>query len=118
TNLLTQPPGQTNKAHKLIKRLPTNWYPSANYTNPMVLVPTHHELGTKGLLDNIVLPAAWDSQADPASTNFDNYCSQDLEQALDSIFNNANVGPLICRQLIQRLVTSHPSRDYLYRVVQ
>ena len=51
-------------------------------------------------------------------TNFDNYCSQDLEQALDSIFNNQNVGPFICRQLIQRLVTSNPSRDYLYRVVQ
>src|SRR5262249_18855577 len=27
-------------------RLPTNWNPSSNYTNPMVLVPTHHELGT------------------------------------------------------------------------
>ena len=51
-------------------------------------------------------------------TNFDYYCSQDLEQALDSIFNNQNVGPFICRQLIQRLVTSNPSRDYLYRVVQ
>src|SRR5262249_40709501 len=37
---------------------------------------------------------------------------------LDSIFNNQNVGPYICRQLIQRLVTSNPSRDYLYRVVQ
>ena len=52
------------------------------------------------------------------NTNFDAYCSQDLELALDSIFNNQNVGPFICRQLIQRLVTSHPSRDYLYRVVQ
>ena len=38
--------------------------------------------------------------------------------AHDSIFNNQNVGPFICRQLIQRLVTSNPSRDYLYRVVQ
>ena len=99
-------------------RLPANWYPSANYTNPMVLVPTHHELGTKRLLDNVVLPAAQGSQADSTSTNFDLYSSQDLESALDSIFNNQNVGPFICRQLIQRLVTSNPSRDYLYRVVQ
>src|SRR5204863_845368 len=30
---------------------------------------------------------------------------------------NQNVGPFICRELIQRLVTSHPSRGYLYRVV-
>jgi hypothetical protein len=106
---------QTNQANK---RLPVNWNPSANYTNPMVLVPTHHELGTKLLLDNVVLPAAWGTQADSASTNYDAYCSRDLELALDNIFHNENVGPFICRQLIQRMVTSHPSRDYLYRVVQ
>jgi len=28
------------------------------------------------------------------------------------------VGPFICRELIQRLVTSNPSRDYVYRVAQ
>src|SRR5207237_9201920 len=85
---------------------------------PMVLVPKHHELGTKLLLDNVVLPQAWGSQADSTSTNFDTYCSNDLEAALDSLFNHQNAGPFICRQLIQRLVTSNPSRDYLYRVVQ
>jgi hypothetical protein len=106
---------QTNQANK---RLPVNWSPSANYTNPMVLVPTHHELGTKLLLDNVVLPAAWGTQADSANTNYDAYCSRDLDLALDNIFQNENVGPFICRQLIQRMVTSHPSRDYLYRVVQ
>jgi len=99
-------------------RLPTNFNPAANYINPMVLVPTHHELGTKLLLDNVMRPQAWGSQANPASTNFDNYGLHDLEAALDSIFNNQNVGPFICRELIQRLVTSNPSRDYLYRVVQ
>jgi hypothetical protein len=99
-------------------RLPTNFGPPSNYTNPMVLVPTHHDLGTKLLLDNVVLPKAWGTQADSSNTNFDTYCSQDLELALDNIFYNQNVGPFICRQLIQRLVTSHPSRDYLYRVVQ
>jgi hypothetical protein len=99
-------------------RLPTGFSPSANYTNPMVLVPTHHDLNAKLLLDNVVLPPALGSQADPSSTNFDNYCAQDLELALDSIFNSQNVGPFICRELIQRLVTSSPSPDYLYRVVQ
>ena len=106
---------QTNQSNK---RLPINWSPSANYTNPMVLVPTHHELGTKRLLDNVILPAAYGSNADTATTNFDHYCSQDLKKALDSIFYNESVGPFICRQLIQRMVTSHPSRDYVYRVVQ
>lgn len=106
---------QTNQANG---RLPTNFSPSANYTNSMVLVPTRHDLNTKRMLDNVVLPQAWGSQADSSSTNFDNYCSQDLELALDSIFNHQNVGPFICRQLIQRLVTSSPSPGYLYRVVQ
>ena len=106
---------QANQANG---RLPTNFNPPSNYTKPMVLVPTHHELGTKLLLDNVMLPQAWGSQANSSSTNFDAYCSQDLELALDTIFNNQNVGPFICRQLIQRLVTSNPSRDYLYRVVQ
>jgi hypothetical protein len=105
-------PNQTNG------RLPTIFNPSPNYTNPMVLVPLHHELGTKLLLDNIMLPAAQGAQANSANTNFDIYCSQNLESALDVIFNNQNVGPFICRELIQRLVTSNPSRDYLYRVVQ
>jgi hypothetical protein len=97
--------------------LPSNFGPSANYTNPMVLVPPHHDLGAKLLLDNVVLPPAWGNQLVSSTTN-DAYCSQDLESAMDSIYNNQNVGPFICRQLIQRLVTSNPSRDYLYRVVQ
>ena len=101
---------QTNQANG---RLPSNWYPRANYTNPMVLVPTHHELGTKLLLDNVMLPPAWGNAGFiPRNANFDAYCSQDLEQAMDSIYNNQNVGPFICRQLIQRLVTSNPSRNY------
>jgi hypothetical protein len=105
---------QTNQTNG---RLPSTWYPGANYTNPMVLVPSHHELGTKLVLDNVMLPPAWGNQAVPSTTN-DAYCSQDLESAMDSIFNNQNVGPFISRELIQRLVTSNPSRDYVYRVAQ
>jgi Protein of unknown function (DUF1800)/CHRD domain len=106
---------QTNQANG---RLPTSFSPPADYTDPMVLVPKYHELGTKLLLDNVMLPAAWGNAANSSLTNSDYYCSQDLEMALDSIFNNQNVGPFICRQLIQRLVTSNPSQGYLYRVVQ
>ncbi|HTL71862.1 MAG TPA: DUF1800 family protein [bacterium] len=106
---------QTNQANGM---LPTSFSPPANYTNPMVLVSRSHELGTKKLLDNVMIPAAIGAQTNNTTTNFDNYCSQNLEDALDSIFNNPNVGPFICRQLIQRLVTSNPSRDYLYRVVR
>ena len=105
---------QTNQANG---RLPANFNPPYNGTNSMVLVPSHHELGTKLLLDNVMLPPAWGNQA-IASTNNDLYCSNDLEQAMNSIFNNQNIGPFICRELIQRLVTSNPSRDYVYRVAQ
>jgi hypothetical protein len=37
---------------------------------------------------------------------------------MNSIFNNQNVGPFICRELIQRLVTSSPTSDYVYRIAQ
>jgi len=40
----------------------------------------------------------------------------DLKVALDTLFNHPNVGPFIGRQLIQRLVTSNPSRAYIGRV--
>lgn len=39
-----------------------------------------------------------------------------LKTALDTIFNHPNVGPFIGKQLIQRLVTSNPSPDYVSRV--
>ncbi len=108
-------------------RLPANFSPPVNYLQPMVLVPTRHELGPKLLLDNVVLPAAVGynlvgapvsgSQADPANAAFDAYCLQNLESALDNMVANPNAGPFVCRQLIQRLVTSNPSPGYLARVV-
>lgn len=39
-----------------------------------------------------------------------------MRLALDAIFNHPNVGFFIGRQLIQRLVTSNPSKDYVWRV--
>ena len=41
---------------------------------------------------------------------------QDLDGALTTIFKHPNVGPFICRQLIQHLVTSNPSPAYVARV--
>jgi len=41
---------------------------------------------------------------------------QDLNDALDNIFNHPNVGPFISKQLIQKLVTSNPSPQYVARV--
>lgn len=107
-------------------QLPTNFSPPIDYINPMVMVKNYHELGPKNLLDNVVLPPAVGynyplsatpgSQADTTTAAYDNYCQGDLDAALNSIFNNPNVGPFICRELIQRLVESNPSPAYVYRV--
>ena len=43
---------------------------------------------------------------------------QDLKIMLDTLVNHPNTGPFICKQLIQRLVTSNPSPGYVYRVAQ
>ena len=40
----------------------------------------------------------------------------DLTGALTNIFNHPNVGPFVCRQLIQHLVTSNPSPAYVARI--
>jgi hypothetical protein len=99
-------------------RLPTSFSPSSNYTNFMTLVPSHHDQGPKRVLNNVILPPATGLQTNSANVDYDTYAQNDLEQTLDAIFYHDNLGPYICRQLIQRLVTSAPGRDYVYRVVQ
>ena len=39
-----------------------------------------------------------------------------LKTALDTLFNHANVGPFVAKQMIQRLVTSNPTPAYVSRV--
>lgn len=70
--------------------------------NPMKLNPARHSNLSATFLGQTV-PAGADGAAR-------------LKQALDIIFNHANVGPFIGRQLIQRLVTSNPSPAYIARV--
>lgn len=82
------------------------WYwPTEDWRQPMQAWPDHHSLGPKLLLDGQVLP--------PGQSPED-----DLRDALDAIFAHPNVGPFLCRGLIQRLVTSNPSPGYVYRCAQ
>jgi uncharacterized protein (DUF1800 family) len=76
--------------------------PQRNYRIPMEPWPLYHDTGEKVLLDGHGLPAGQSAQAD-------------LDGALDIIFQHPNVGPFLCRSLIQRLVTSNPSPAYIYR---
>jgi uncharacterized protein (DUF1800 family) len=55
------------------------------------------------LLNGTVLPAGQTAE-------------EDLSGALNNIFNHPNVGPFVCKQLIQHLVTSTPSPAYVARV--
>jgi uncharacterized protein (DUF1800 family) len=116
---------------------PTNWSPASNWLQPMKEVPARHDIGTKRILNNEVLPGlprittsagstiVLNSATSYASTasvrdddEFQNLPMQEMNATHDSIFHNANLGPFLCSQLIQRLVTSTPSRAYIYRVSQ
>ena len=69
---------------------------------PMVNNARYHESKAKTFLGTTI-PA--DTAALPS-----------LGKALDTLFNHPNVGPFICKQLIQRFVTSNPSPGYVKRV--
>ncbi|MDH4455649.1 MAG: DUF1800 family protein [Verrucomicrobiota bacterium] len=102
----------------------------ANWMGLMREVPARHYTGPKRVLNNEVLPGLptlGGQLLDPLATHntthfnqsaYEQLAGQELELSHQQLFDHPNTGPFICRQLIQRLVTSHPSRDYLYRVVQ
>jgi len=62
-------------------------------------------------------PAEWPRKRLPPLEG-DEDAATDLNRALDVIFNHPNVGPFISRLLIQRLVTSNPSPEYIARVAR
>lgn len=72
---------------------------------PMQMFDQFHEPGAKVLLRG--------EQVAAGQTGM-----QDIDAAIDNLFNHPNVGPFIGRQLIQRLVTSNPSPAYVRRVAQ
>ncbi len=75
----------------------------AAWTSAMKPFASKHSTEAKKLLDGAQIASGGSPQSD-------------MKAALDSIFNHPNVGPFISRQLIQRLVTSNPSKTYISRV--
>jgi uncharacterized protein (DUF1800 family) len=108
----------------------TSFTGTQNWINSMREVPLRHYIGAKRTLNNVVLPGlpaiggvALDPNASHGSSQYGDTSyialpAKELEAALQQISKHPNTGPFICRQLIQRLVTSTPSRGYIYRVVQ
>ena len=77
--------------------------PNATIT-PMIPYNQFHSISAKSFLGVTI----------PATTTADT--NGDIKFALDTIFNNPNVGPFIAFRLIQQLVTSNPSPAYVSRV--
>ncbi len=69
---------------------------------PLTQNAAQHELGAKTFL-GATIP--------PGTTGFNS-----LRMALDTLFAHPNLPPFVSKQLIQRLVTSNPSRAYVRRV--
>ncbi len=70
---------------------------------PMAMYDGFHEPGEKRLLNDLVVPSGQSGM-------------QDIESAIDNLFNHQNVGPFIALRLIQQLVKSNPSPAYISRV--
>jgi len=75
----------------------------AMWTRPMRMYEAYHEPGPKQLLRGRYVP--------PGQSGM-----QDIEAAIDNLFQHPNVGPFLARRLIQRLVTSNPGPEYIRRV--
>ncbi len=73
-------------------------------TQPMVAYDVYHDTSEKTIFAETI--------AAGGTTN------QDVSQALHILFMHPNTGPFIAKKLIQNLVTSNPSPDYVLRVAQ
>jgi uncharacterized protein (DUF1800 family) len=78
--------------------------PKEAFTVPMVAVENFHSTSPKLMLNGVTIPAGVGSK-------------ETLKLALDNIFQHPSLPPFVCRHLIQRLVTSNPTGDYMQRCV-
>jgi uncharacterized protein (DUF1800 family) len=67
---------------------------------PMAMYDAYHEPGVKNLLDGYSIPAGQTGM-------------QDVTDAINHLFNHPNTAPFISFRLIQRLVKSNPSPQYI-----
>lgn len=82
-------------------------YFDTDFIMPMQMWAEKHDFGSKNLLKGFTIPARA-----PSVEN----AIRDVDDALDNLFAHSNCAPFISRQLIQFLVTSNPSTNYVARV--
>jgi len=76
---------------------------ATDFTFPMTMYDGYHDTGEKIMIDGTVLPAG--------QTGL-----QDVNDAIDVLFNHPNIAPFISIRLIQQMVKSNPSPAYVNRV--
>jgi hypothetical protein len=76
-----------------------------DYSQPLVAHESQHDHGAKVLFGSVRLPAGQDT-------------ATDRKMAIDAVFLHPNVPPFVSRILIQRLVKSNPSGEYVRRVAR
>jgi uncharacterized protein (DUF1800 family) len=69
----------------------------------MFAVEAEHDTSAKSIFNNITIPAGQTAQ-------------QDLDSLLDALMAQPSMAPFVSEQLIQHLVTSNPSPQYIARV--
>jgi len=79
------------------------WWQNFNLFDPMVAVAAYHDSEEKLLFSGVILPENQTPE-------------QDLSGALDALYNHNNVAPFMSKQLIQKLVTSNPTPEYVERI--
>jgi uncharacterized protein (DUF1800 family) len=85
-------------------RVFTGWQPktSAEHIIPMNCNQTNHDYGEKVVMGRTI----------PANLS----CEEDMDKAIDILFNHPNTPPFISKQLIQKFTTSNPSPEYVQAV--
>ncbi|MDB6074020.1 MAG: hypothetical protein JWO89_1660, partial [Verrucomicrobiaceae bacterium] len=79
--------------------------------HPMKIFDAYHDCDAKTLLGGFALPSRTPSSGSNGTAGL-----ADIDAAVGNLFNQPSVGPFLARLLIQRLVTSNPSPDYIERV--
>ncbi|HEX9962847.1 MAG TPA: DUF1800 family protein, partial [Pyrinomonadaceae bacterium] len=89
-----------------------------NYIDQMKLNPDNHDASQKVLFSNATIGACGSGNplCPTAGAATAAYAEASLDTALQNIFHHPNVPPFVSKHLIQHLVTSNPSPQYLKRV--
>jgi len=72
-------------------------------TTPMVMNESLHQSSTSNAFLDVTIPSGTTG-------------AKSLDLIISTLFNHPNVAPFVCKQMIQRLVSSNPSPAYVSRV--